>query len=79
MRWPCPDEAPAVKMVIQSDDTAAKREVKCWAREKEVKVGAGVWMWWKDGSQSDDGRVGVAAVCKHSDGWKASRSHLGTG
>jgi ribonuclease HI len=37
------------------------------------------WMWWTDGSRSDDGRVGAAAVCKHGDGWKAFRSHLGTG
>jgi hypothetical protein len=29
-----------------------------------------------DGSRSDDGSVGVA---KHGDGWKAFRSHLGTG
>jgi ribonuclease HI len=36
-------------------------------------------MWWTDGSRSDDGRVGAAAVCKHGDGWKAFGSHLGTG
>jgi ribonuclease HI len=36
-------------------------------------------MWWTDGSRSDDGRVGAAAVCKHRDGWRAFGSHLGTG
>jgi hypothetical protein len=36
-------------------------------------------MWWTDGLRSDDGRVGAAAVCKHSDGWKAFCSHLHTG
>jgi hypothetical protein len=79
MRWPNPDKEPAVKTVIQSKDTAAKREAIHWAREREAKVGAGVWMWWTDGSRSDDGRVGAAAVCKHGDRWKAFHSHLGTG
>jgi len=79
MRWPNPEEEPAVKTVILSEDTAAKKEAIRWAREREAKVGAGVWMWWRDGSRSDDGRVGAAAVCKHGDRWKAFRSHLGTG
>jgi hypothetical protein len=50
-----------------------------WAREREAKVGAQVWMWWTDGSRSDDVRVGAPAVCKHRDCWKALRSQLGTG
>jgi hypothetical protein len=76
---PRPDEEPVVKTVILNDDTAAKREAKPWARESEANVGAGVWMWWTDGSRSDDCRVGAAAVRKHRDGWRAYRSHLGTG
>jgi len=64
---------------LVSDDTAGKREAVRWVREREAKVGAGVWMWWTDGSRSEDGRVGAAAVCKHRDGWRAFRSHLGTG
>jgi len=36
-------------------------------------------MWWTDGSQSDDSRVGAAAVWKHGDRRNAFRSHLGTG
>jgi len=36
-------------------------------------------MWWTDGSRSDDGRVGAAAVCKHRDEWRSRRSYLGTG
>jgi len=79
MRWPYTDKVPAVKTVILSEDTAAKREAIRWAREREAEVGAGVWMWWTDGSRSDDGRVGAAAVCKHGDRLKAFRSHLGTG
>jgi len=79
MRWANPDEEPAVKTVILSEDPAAKREAICWAREREAKEGAGVWMWWTDWSRSDDGRVVATAVCKHGDCWKAFRSHLGTG
>jgi len=78
MRWPNPEEEPAVKTVILSEDTAAEREAIRWARERETKVNAGVWMWWNDGSRSD-GRVGAAAVCTHGVPWKAFRSHLGTG
>jgi hypothetical protein len=48
-------------------------------KEREAKLGAGVWMWWTDWSRSDDGRVGAAAVWKHGDHWKAFRSHLGSG
>jgi len=79
MHWPNPDKEPAIKMVILSEDTVAKREAFRWAREREAKVGAQVWMWWTDGSRSDDGRVGAAAVCQHGDHWKPFRSHLGTG
>jgi hypothetical protein len=60
------DEEPSVKPVILSEDTAAKREAIRWARDIEATVGAGVWMWWwMAGSQSDNSRVGAAAVCKH--------------
>jgi ribonuclease HI len=34
-------------------------------------------MWWTDGSRSDDGRVGTAAVCKHRDKWRSRRCYLG--
>jgi len=36
-------------------------------------------MWWTDGSRSDDGRVGAAAVCKHGNQWRFHCSFLGTG
>ena len=36
-------------------------------------------MWWTDGSRSDDGRVGAAAVRKHGNQWRSRRSFLGTG
>jgi hypothetical protein len=79
MRWPNPDNALAVKTVILSEDTVAKKEAIRWARETEAKVGAGFWMGWTDRSRSDDGKVAAAAVSKHGDRWKAFRSHLGTG
>jgi len=79
MRWPRPDEEPAVKTVIMSDNAVVKREVKRWACEREVNVGAGVWMRWTDVSQSDVSRVGAAAVGKHRDRWKAFRSDLAIG
>jgi hypothetical protein len=36
-------------------------------------------MWWTDGSRSDDGQVGAAAVCKHRNEWKSRRRFVGTG
>jgi hypothetical protein len=68
-----------VRTAILDDATAAKRAAQRWAREKEAKVGAGIWMWRTDGSRSDDGQVGAAAVCKHRDEWRSHRSYLGTG
>jgi hypothetical protein len=79
MSWPAPGEVPVVRTTILDDTTAAKSAAQRWAREKEAKVGAGVWMWWTDGSRSDDGRVGAAAVCKHRNEWRSRRSFLGTG
>ena len=77
----CPalGEQIVVRTVIQDDATAATRASLRWAREEEAKVGAGIWMRWTDGSHSDDGRAGAAAVCKHRDEWRSRRSHLGTG
>jgi hypothetical protein len=57
MSWPAPGEEPVVKTIILDDKSTAKKAAQRWAREKEAKVGAGVWMWWTDGSRSDDGRV----------------------
>ena len=79
MSWPAPGEEPVVKTIILDDKSTAKRAVQRWAREKEAKVGVGVWMWWTEGSHSDDGRVGAAAVCKHGTEWRTHRSYLGTG
>jgi len=36
-------------------------------------------MWWPYGLRSDDGRMGVAAVCKHRDEWRSRCSYLCTG
>jgi hypothetical protein len=79
MCWPSPDEEPAVKMVILSHKTAAKREGRRLARERVTKVGAEVRMWWTNGLRSDGGRVVGATVCKYRNGGKAFSCHLGTG
>jgi len=76
---PPPGEESVVRTAILDDTTAAKSAAQRWGREKEAKIGAGVWMWWTDGSRSDDGRVGAAAVCKHGNQWRSCRSFLRTG
>jgi len=78
MSWPAPGEEPAVRTTIQDETTAAKSAAQRWPREKEAKIGAGVWMWWTDGSRSDDGRVRAAVVCKHGNEWRPRPSFLGT-
>jgi len=79
MSWPPTGKESVVRTVLLDDAPAAKRAAQRWARQKEAKVGAGVWMWWTDCSRSDDGRDGAAAVCKHRDDWRSRRSNLGTG
>jgi len=79
MSSPAPGKEPAVRTTILDDTAAARSAAQYWAREKEAKIRAGVWMWWTDGSRSDGGRVGAAAVCKHGNEWRACRSVLGTG
>jgi len=79
MNWPAAGEEPPVRTTILDNTTAAKSAAQRWAREKEAIVGDGVWMWWTDGSRSDDGRVGAAAVCIHGNEWRSRRSFLGTG
>jgi len=78
MSWPAPGEEPAVRTTILDDTAAAKSNAQCWAREKEAKIGAGVWMWWTDGSRSDDGGLGAAAGCKHGNERRHRRSFLAT-
>jgi len=36
-------------------------------------------MWWTDGSRSDHGRVGAAAVCTHGNQCRSRRNFLDTG
>jgi len=78
MNRPAPNEEPAVRTTILDDIAAVKSAAQCWATEKEATVGAGVWMWWTDGSRSDNGRVGTAEVCKHRNQKRSRRSILGT-
>jgi len=78
MSWSPPGEESVVRTVILDDASAAKGTAQRWASENEAKVGAGVWMWWKDGSRSDDGRVGAAAVCNRRDEWRSRHRSLGT-
>ena len=78
MNWVAPGEESVVRTTILDDTTAHTKAAKRCARETEAKIRAGVWMWWTDGSRSDDGRVGAAAVCKHQDQWRYRRSFLGT-
>ena len=68
-----------VRTSVLDDDTAARRATQHWARETEAKVGARVWMCWTDGSRSEDGRVGAAAVCKNGTQWRSRHSSLSTG
>jgi len=79
MSWPAPGEEPVVKTIILDNKSTAMRAAQRWAREKEAKVGAGVWMWWTYGSPSDDSRVGAAAEFKHGIEWRTRHSYLGTG
>jgi len=79
MSWPALGEDSVVTTVILDDATTAKRaELRC-ERENAAIVGAVAWMWWTDGSCSDDGQVGAAAVCKHRDKCRAHCSNLTTG
>jgi hypothetical protein len=79
MCWPDPGDEPAFKTTILEDDVAAKRAAGIWAKEKDGKSGSGTWTWWTDGSRTDDGRVGAAAVCLNGDSSTVFRSYLGTG
>jgi ribonuclease HI len=78
MNWPAPGEKPVVRITIQDDTAGAKSTTQLWASEKEAKIATGVWMWWTDGSRSDNSRVGAAAVCKHGNECRFHCSFLGT-
>jgi hypothetical protein len=79
MNWPALGKDPVVRNPILDDTTAAKNAAQHWARAKEAPIGAGVWMWWTDESQSDNGQVAAAAVCKHRNEWRSCCSCLCTG
>jgi len=79
MNWPTPGQEPVVRTTILGDTTAAKIAAQCWAIEKQTNIGEGVWMWWRDESRSDNGRVGAAAVCKQGKGRRCCRGFLRTG
>jgi len=78
MNWPAPGEELGVRTIILDNKTAAKRAALLSARENKANVGVGACMWWTDGSRSDNGQVGAAAVCKHSNEWRPWCNYLGT-
>jgi hypothetical protein len=61
VRWLNPDEEPAGKTVILSEETVAQKEALLSARERAAKADAGGWMRWTVRSRSEDGRVGATA------------------
>ena len=79
MTWLAPGKQPVVTTIILQDKSIAKNAAQRWAREKQSRVRVGVWLWWTDGSRSDNGRAGAAAVCKRRNDWRTHRSNLGTG
>jgi hypothetical protein len=79
MSWLSPCKEPVVTTIILDDTSTAKRAAQHCAREKDAKVSLGVWMWWTDGTLSDDGRVGSVVVRKQGNEWKTARRDLGTG
>jgi hypothetical protein len=79
MNWLAPGEQPAVRTTKLDVTAAAKSATQSWARETEANIAAGVITWGTDGSRSDDGRVGAAAVCTQGNEWRSHHSILGTG
>jgi len=79
MSRPSPGEQPVVETEILDDKCTARSAVHPWAGEKKAKLGVEVWMCWADGSRSDDGGVGPAAVCKDGNEWRNHHRHLSTG
>jgi len=65
MSWPAPGEEAVVKTILLDGKCKAKKATQCWARDKEAKIEAGVWLRWRDASHSGDGQVGDTAACKH--------------
>jgi len=78
MNWPAPGDEPAVMTTRLYDTAAAKSTAQRWARQKEANISAGVCIWWTDGSRSDNGRVGAAALCKYWNTRRSCHSILGT-
>jgi len=58
-------EEPVVETIRLDYIRPSQRAAQGGARETEVTVVVDVWKRWTDGSHSDDGQVGAAAVGKH--------------
>lgn len=71
-----PGGDPVLKTAILDDKGMAKRVVQCCAKEKEAKVVVRVWVWWSDGSCSDDGWVSAAVMCEQGSEWRTCCSYL---
>jgi len=61
MLWQAPGEQSVVRTTILDVTSAPKRTEQPWPRENDAKIGTGDWIWWTDGSHSEDGRVVATA------------------
>jgi hypothetical protein len=78
MSWPAPGQEPVVESLILGNKGTAKSAAGCLAGENKAKVAARVWMWCTEGSRSEDGRVGAAAVLQHGNQWRTSHNDFST-
>jgi hypothetical protein len=56
-------EEPVLRTTRLDDTAAVKSGSRGREREKEAKIGTGVWMWWTDGTCLNDGHVEATAEC----------------
>jgi hypothetical protein len=65
LNWLALGEQSVARTSILEDTTSVTSAVQGQASDKEGKIREGVWMSWTDGSCSDDGKIGAAAVSKY--------------
>ena len=79
MSCPALSQEHMVNTVIMDIKRTAKSAAQCRSREKVEKVGAVVWIWWPDWSRSDEGQVGAAVECNHSNEWRTRCGYVCSG